>query len=113
MYVVWTALACLVHFVDSILWEGNATVWAQGWCDTGTFRSLLAELADSYLSQTFPVIRIQIGVTVAWAACGLCIIRRLYHIASPTTVITSQAVVRCRIILCFTHRCLTSLIETP
>lgn len=37
MYMVWTALACLVHFVDSILWNGNAINWAPVWCDIGTF----------------------------------------------------------------------------
>jgi pheromone a factor receptor len=71
MYMIWTALACLVHFVDSILWNGNAINWAPVWCDIA--------------------IRIQIAVAVAWPACGLCIIRRLYYIASPTTVTTSQA----------------------
>jgi len=70
MYMVWTALACLVHFVDSILWNGNAINWAPVWCDIA--------------------IRIQIAVAVAWPACGLCIVRRLYYIASPTTVTTSQ-----------------------
>lgn len=71
MYMIWTALACLVHFVDSILWNGNAINWAPVWCDIA--------------------IRIQLGVAVAWPACALCIIRRLYYIASPTTVTTSQA----------------------
>jgi len=70
IYMVWTALACLVHFVDSILWNGNAINWAPVWCDIA--------------------IRIQIAVAVAWPACGLCIVRRLYYIASPTTVTTSQ-----------------------
>jgi pheromone a factor receptor len=71
MYMIWTALACLVHFVDSILWSGNAVNWAPVWCDIS--------------------IRVQLAVDVAWPACGLCIIRRLYYIASPTAVTTSQA----------------------
>lgn len=33
MYMVWTALGCLVHFVDSIVWNGNAINWAPVWCD--------------------------------------------------------------------------------
>ena len=40
MYMVWTALACLVHFVDSIVWSGNAINWAPVWCDIGTFRRI-------------------------------------------------------------------------
>jgi len=70
MYMIWTALACLVHFVDSIVWSGNAINWAPAWCDIS--------------------VRIQLGVAVALPACGLCIIRRLYYIASPTAVTTTQ-----------------------
>jgi len=70
MYMIWTALACLVHFVDSIVWSGNAINWAPVWCDIN--------------------IRIQLGAAVAWPACILCIVRRLYYIASPTTVTTTK-----------------------
>lgn len=70
MYMIWTALACLVHFVDSILWSGNAINWAPVWCDIA--------------------IRIQLALAVAWPACGLCIVRRLYYIASPTAVTTTR-----------------------
>ena len=42
MYMVWTALGCLVHFVDSIVWNGNAVNWAPVWCDIGTFTHSLA-----------------------------------------------------------------------
>jgi pheromone a factor receptor len=71
MYMIWTALACLVHFVDSIIWNGNAINWAPAWCDFS--------------------IRIKIAVAVAWPACILCIVRRLYYIASPTAVTTTQS----------------------
>ena len=37
MYMIWTALGCLVHFVDSIVWNGNTINWAPVWCDIGTF----------------------------------------------------------------------------
>lgn len=69
MFMIWTALACFVHFVDSIVWSGNAINWAPAWCDIA--------------------IRIQIGAAVAWPACCLCIVRRLYKIASPTSVTTT------------------------
>ena len=35
MYGVWTAIACLVHFVDSIVWDGNTVNQAPVWCDIG------------------------------------------------------------------------------
>ena len=37
MFMIWTALTCLVYFVDSIVWNGNAINWAPVWCDIGTF----------------------------------------------------------------------------
>jgi len=71
MYMIWTALGCLVHFVGSILWNGNAINWAPVWCDISC--------------------RIQTGLSVAWPACGLCISRRLYFIATTTTVTSTRA----------------------
>jgi len=47
MYMIWTALACLVSFVDSIVWNGNAINWAPVWCDIGTFIHVF--IFDSYL----------------------------------------------------------------
>ena len=38
MYMIWTALGCLVHFVDSIVWNGNVVNWAPVWCDICPFR---------------------------------------------------------------------------
>jgi len=32
-YMVWTALGCLVHFVNAVVWNGNALNWAPVWCD--------------------------------------------------------------------------------
>jgi len=78
-YLIWTALGCLVHFVDSIVWSGNAINWAPVWCDIN--------------------IRIQLAVAVAWPACALCIVRRLYYIASPTTVTTTKTERRREVII--------------
>ena len=96
VYMIWTALACLVHFVDSIVWSGNAINWAPVWCDIGTFTrcfTLLFLISDKLYS----AVRVKVAVAVAWPACGLCIIRRLYYIASPTAVTTTRTEVRCRI----------------
>lgn len=96
MYMIWTALGCLVHFVGSILWNGNAINWAPVWCDICTFRCWLDRVHIS--DELYPAIRIQLAVAVALPACGLCIIRRLYYIASPTTVTSTRTDVRGRTI---------------
>ena len=82
MYLIWTALACLIHFVGSIVWNGNAINWAPVWCDIGTFRRSLHARISHRLRLA---IRIQIGVAVAWPACGLCIIRSVYNVTVTTT----------------------------
>lgn len=44
MYMIWTAITCLVYFVDSIVWSGNAINWAPVWCDIGTLGYPLTSL---------------------------------------------------------------------
>lgn len=83
MYMIWTALGCLVHFVDSIVWNGNAVNWAPVWCDICTFRYPFHLNTVSH--KPCSASRIQVGVAVAWPACGLCITRRLYCITVTTT----------------------------
>lgn len=70
MYIVWTALGCLLHFVNSVVWRNNALNVAPVWCDIST--------------------KLFIGAGVGIPAAGLCISRRLYKIA----VIKSVAVTR-------------------
>ena len=36
MFMIWTALGCLVGFVDAVVWNGNVVNWAPVWCDIGT-----------------------------------------------------------------------------
>jgi pheromone a factor receptor len=71
LYMIWTALACLVFFVDSIVWSGNAIDWAPAWCDISTH----------FLN----------GFNLAIPACSLCINRRLYQIASVRSVTKTRA----------------------
>ncbi|KAJ6498392.1 pheromone A receptor-domain-containing protein [Mycena vitilis] len=71
LYMLWTALACLVFFVDSIVWSGNTIDWAPVWCDISTH----------FLN----------GFNLAIPACSLCINRRLYQIASVRSVRKSKA----------------------
>ncbi|KAI6110416.1 pheromone A receptor-domain-containing protein [Pisolithus croceorrhizus] len=70
MYIAWTALGCLLHFVNSVVWRNNALNVAPVWCDIST--------------------KLFIGAGVGIPAAGLCISRRLYKIA----VIKSVAVTR-------------------
>ena len=82
MFMIWTALACLVHFIDSIVWNGNVINWAPVWCDIGVYIFLHYTLRSHGLCVA---IRIIIGVSVALPACGLCISRSLYKITVATT----------------------------
>jgi len=37
MYMIWTGLACLNQFINSIIWNGNAIDFAPVWCDICEF----------------------------------------------------------------------------
>ncbi|KAJ6457135.1 pheromone B alpha 1 receptor, partial [Mycena vitilis] len=69
--MIWTALACLVFFIDSVVWSGNTIDWSPAWCDISTH----------FLN----------GFNLAIPACSLCINRRLYHIASVRSVRKSKS----------------------
>lgn len=70
MYIAWTAVGCLLQFVNAVVWRDNALNVAPVWCDIST--------------------KLFIGAGVGIPAAGLCISRRLYKIA----VIKSVAVTR-------------------
>ncbi|KAJ6617170.1 pheromone A receptor-domain-containing protein [Mycena sp. CBHHK59/15] len=71
LYMIWSALACLVLFIDSIIWSGNIIDWSPTWCDISTH----------FLN----------GFNLAIPACSLCINRRLYQISSVRTVTRTRA----------------------
>ncbi|KAJ7822241.1 pheromone B alpha 1 receptor [Mycena leptocephala] len=71
LYMIWTALACLTLFINSIVWSGNMIDWSPTWCD----------LSTHFMN----------GFNVAIPACSLCINRRLYQIASVRTVTKTRA----------------------
>ncbi|KAF8239215.1 fungal pheromone STE3G-protein-coupled receptor [Tricholoma matsutake] len=66
-YMMWTSLACLIKFVNSIVWHGNA-------------------LNPHRSGETF-AIRIIMG---GLPASSLCINRRLYHIVNVRAVSTTR-----------------------
>ncbi|KAL1753933.1 mating pheromone receptor Bbr2 [Schizophyllum commune] len=65
-YMLWTATACLMSFVNSIVWKGNAIDVAPVWCDISS--------------------KLLLGASIGIPASGLCISRRLYKISSVRTV---------------------------
>ena len=81
-YMIWTALGCLVHFVDSIVWNENIINWAPVWCDIGTFKYNFTQISSHKLDSD---IRIRVAVAVALPASTLCIIRLMYNITLVTT----------------------------
>ncbi|TDL19565.1 STE3-domain-containing protein [Rickenella mellea] len=70
MFIVWTASACLISFINSIVWHNNAIDWAPVYCDIFG--------------------RIMLGFYIASPSCCLCIQRRLYFITSAETPMTCQ-----------------------
>ncbi|KAJ7732988.1 STE3-like pheromone receptor [Mycena metata] len=71
LYMIWTGLACLVFFINSIVWNGKIVNWSPTWCDISTH----------FLN----------GYNLAVPGCCLCINRRLYQIASVCTVTKTRA----------------------
>ncbi|KAG2040967.1 pheromone A receptor-domain-containing protein [Suillus americanus] len=71
LYMIWTGLSCLIQFINSIVWRSNVINWAPVWCD----------ISSKFI----------IGANVAIPACSLCINRRLYHIASVSSVTKTRA----------------------
>ncbi|KAH7881711.1 pheromone A receptor-domain-containing protein [Phlebopus sp. FC_14] len=70
-YMLWSALACLNQFVNSVAWHGTVLNFAPVWCDIS--------------------IRIMLGASVGIPAASLCINRRLYHIAKCHAVVITRA----------------------
>ncbi|KAK0432034.1 pheromone A receptor-domain-containing protein [Armillaria borealis] len=70
-FIMWSSIASLNQFVNSVVWKGNVTNWAPIWCDIS--------------------IRIMIGASVGIPASSLCINRRLYHIANVRAVSITRA----------------------
>jgi len=71
LYMIWTGLACLNQFINSVIWTGNAINWAPVWCDISA--------------------RFMIGAAIGIPTASLCINRRLYHIACIRVVTTTKS----------------------
>ncbi|KIK58801.1 hypothetical protein GYMLUDRAFT_170654 [Collybiopsis luxurians FD-317 M1] len=71
LFMVWTGLACLNQFINSIIWTGNVIDSAPVWCDIST--------------------RFILGSAVGIPAASLVINRRLYYIATANAVTITKA----------------------
>ncbi|KAJ7156352.1 fungal pheromone STE3G-protein-coupled receptor, partial [Mycena filopes] len=69
--MMWSALACLNQFVNSVVWANDAINRAPGWCDIS--------------------IRVTLAASVGIPAASLCINRRLYQITRAKTETMSAA----------------------
>ncbi|KAH7904575.1 pheromone A receptor-domain-containing protein [Hygrophoropsis aurantiaca] len=71
LYMIWTSLGLLNLAINSIIWRSTVINYAPVWCDISS--------------------RLIVGVSVAIPAASLCINRRLYKIATVSSVTTSRA----------------------
>ncbi|KAH9856250.1 STE3-domain-containing protein [Lenzites betulinus] len=71
LYIFWIGTQCLFQFINTVVWRDNAINWAPVWCDITTHFS--------------------IGTSIAVCCASLVINRRLYHIASISSVSMTQS----------------------
>ncbi|KAF9458256.1 pheromone receptor [Collybia nuda] len=81
LYMLWTAIACLNQFINSVVWSGSMVDDLPGWCDIS--------------------VRIIVGASTAIPAASLCINRRLYRISRLQTAKVSDAEKRREMIVDF------------
>jgi pheromone a factor receptor len=85
--MIWSALANLTFFINSIIWDGNMIDWAPTWCDICKSPFLHLRLG---IDLCFAATHFLNGFNVAIPACSLAINHRLYQIASGRTVTKSK-----------------------
>lgn len=91
LFMVWTSVGCLNLAINSIVWHGNAIDFAPVWCDLCECAVCYVPLRTEWCSLATRVI---VAVAVAVPTASLCINRRLYKIATSTTVSVSSEEVR-------------------
>ncbi|ESK86136.1 pheromone receptor [Moniliophthora roreri MCA 2997] len=83
LYILWTSLACLNQFVNSVVWTGNVVNRAPVWCVI--CRCFSTSLNGIMLIAFQIAAKFIIGTTSALPACSLCINRRIYRMLSTNT----------------------------
>ena len=91
IYMLWVSRACLVEFVDSVVWNGNVNDPAPVWCDICEYPSIpySDKPADAGLATKF-----LIGAGIGIPAASLCINRRLFRISRMNTANVTRQEVR-------------------
>ena len=102
-YMFWVSFACLIEFINSLIWSGNLYNNIPVWCDICKHPLTLSfRISDPFF--LFLATKFMVGAAVGVVASSLCIVRRLYGIASIQAVSTSHVDVRpyflCRIQFC-------------
>ncbi|KII83813.1 hypothetical protein PLICRDRAFT_119070 [Plicaturopsis crispa FD-325 SS-3] len=69
-YMIWASVACLIGFVNALVWKDNVNNVAPVWCDISS--------------------KLLLGVGIGIPASSLCISRRLYKITAIQTVSVSR-----------------------
>lgn len=109
-FVLWTSLACLNQFINSVMWANDALNRAPVWCDICKLGSTSAS-SNVLTCESCPATRIMLGAALGIPASSLCIMRRLHSIAKIQSVSPSHAEVRNN--LPVLSGILTRVIETP
>lgn len=91
LFMIWTGLACLNQFINSIIWNGNVINWAPVWCDICEFSCQIQCKKNFMLIRPLKATRFMIGSAVAIPAASLCINRRLYYIATANAVTITKS----------------------
>jgi len=89
-FMFWTALACIIGFVNSLVWQNSISNVAPIWCDIGE----LVCLAPLCCTDLLLVTQLMLASGVGLPAAILCISRRLYKITSVHSVSNSREDVR-------------------
>lgn len=78
-YMMWTALACLNQFINSVVWANDAINRAPVFCDICEYHFTSVSIV---VLMSSVATRITIAASFGIPASALCIVRRLYIIAS-------------------------------
>jgi pheromone a factor receptor len=70
LYMIWCGMTCLIFFINSVVWNGNALNPAPRWCDFST--------------------HFIVGANAGIPAASLCINRRLYYISRCSSVTVTK-----------------------
>jgi len=74
--IVWLFITNVIYGVNSLAWSDNVQNKAPVWCDICK-RLTLKVMGPIYLTPATPAAKLNIGASMAFPACNLCISRNL------------------------------------